>query len=166
MPPESNDELDVLRRTNAELVEKSAKRKNRIAELEADQVELQSKLAKSEETLRSLRIDQPLQRMAESLSNAPDLFKREFLQHFQVNLKGDELEVLSLDGKPITDKTGVVPFERERLLKFLIEGTDSRAKTFQTICIASKASGAGGSDKQPKSVVSRQATEQVHFGIR
>lgn len=164
--PEPNGELETLRRTVGELTQKSATRKKRIEELEASVADLQTKLTASNGALHQIRVEQPLQLMAESISTIPEVFTREFQHHFKLEFADGKLSFLTADGKPVVDAKGApVPFERNALAKFLAEGEDVRAKTFRTFLVGSKATGAGGATQ----VQQKPATQQqqpIHFGIR
>lgn len=142
----NNDELETLRRTNSELVTKNSTRKQRIAELEASVVELQAKVTEREASIRAITIDGPVRQMCESISTAPELFQEQLTKHFKVELIEGKLALFTTEGKLVTDKSGnAVPFEREAMSKFLIDGDDARAKTFQAITIVNRASGGDAS---------------------
>jgi hypothetical protein len=51
------------------------------------------------------------------------------------------------DGRPVLKGEKPVPFEREALIGLLNAGDSPQAKTFQSITIASKASGAAGTQR-------------------
>lgn len=160
----NNDELETLRRTNSELVAKNSTRKAKIAEMEASIASLQATLAEREASIRAITIDGPVRQMCESISTAPELFQEQLSKHFKVELIDGKLTLLTTDGKPATDKSGhVVPFEREAMSKFLIEGDDARAKCFRAITTVNRASGGSGSyPSTPRQ--SQQPKNQ--FGLR
>ena len=139
-------ELATLRRTNAELVAKHARDKAQLTELQTGTATLQAKLTETSESLYQATVGVPLQMMAESISTVPDLFLEQFSKHYKVESIKGVLTLNTHDGKPALDKNGkAIPFERDALTKVLIEGDDTRAKTFKAITIANRASGAGGS---------------------
>ncbi len=65
---EQNDELEVLRRTNAELVKKSSDRKARIAELETANATLQTDLAAAQTAFHDMTVSAPMKQLAEAVS--------------------------------------------------------------------------------------------------
>jgi hypothetical protein len=64
-------ELSTLRKTNADLLQKSATRKARIVELEASAATLTAKATEAETRIRQLTIDGPVNDLCESISVAP-----------------------------------------------------------------------------------------------
>lgn len=161
----NNDELETLRRTNAELVTKNSTRKQRIAELEASVASLQATVAEREASIRTLTIDGPVRQMCESISTAPELFQEQLAKHFKVELVDGKLTFLTTGGETVKDKDGnTVPFERDALLKFLVEGDDAaRARTFKAITIASRASGGATSTTTAAPTSSKP---KAQFGLR
>lgn len=140
--PTITDELEVLRRTNGEILAKSATRKARVTELEATVTELQSKLLEAHDSLHQVTIGGPLTAMAESISIAPDLWLERFSQTYTVAIVAGQLTLQTKDGKPAMSGEKAVPFERQALIDLLTTGDDARAKTFKAITITSRASGA------------------------
>ena len=136
-------EVETLRRVNAELVAKHARDKQRIEALEAGAAALQAKLSEAGETIKDVTIGVPLKAMAAEMSTVPDLFLEQFSKHFKVESIKGVLTLQTIDGKPVTGKDGkAVPFERQALTDLLTAGDDPRAKTFKTITIVNRASGA------------------------
>jgi hypothetical protein len=167
--PEPIEELEILRRTNNELVQKNATRKARIAELEASVADITTKLTASNGALHQIRVEQPMQAMAESISVIPELFTREFAHHFKLEFADGKLSLLSTDGKPLVDAKGKsVPFERLALMNFLTEGDEPRAKIFRSLVKASLASGAAGPFQTQQQQTQRKPAEPkpVRFGLR
>lgn len=159
-------EVEKLRSSNAELVARHAKDKTRLAELETQNADLQGKLAEADKTIKAATVDGPLRRMADEVSKVPELFLEQFSKHYKLEMQDGKLTLLSTDGKPVTGKDGktAIPFERDALTKLLTEGDDARAKTFQAILIATRASGAGSS---PGQTTLRTAPVKAHqFGLR
>ena len=165
-PSPDTAELAILKQAHQEVLTKRQKDKARIAELESTVTGLQSKLSESAETIHQITIGVPLKAMAESMSTVPDLFLEQFLKSFKVEMVKGTLTLLSADGQPVTAKDGnAVPFERDALTKLLTTGEDARAKTFQTITITNRASGAGGSPSK-RSNAPAQAKPTFQFGLR
>jgi predicted RNase H-like nuclease (RuvC/YqgF family) len=136
------NELEVLRRTNGELVAKSATRKARVTELEATVTELQSKLAAASDTIRQVTVDGPVRTMAESMSQVPELFLEQFNKSYRVELLGGKLTLLSaIDRKPVEKDGKTVPFERQALAQHLTSGDGATAKVFRAITTVSRATG-------------------------
>lgn len=152
-------ELETLRRVNAELTQKSATRKARIAELESAMTENQSKLNAANESLHQVTISGPLQAMAESISKTPELWLEQFQKSHRVAMVNGKLTIQSLDGKPMS-----VPFERQALIDHLINDAHPQSKVFKQISIVSRASGgAGAIGNQP----GKSAQTPTHrFGLR
>lgn len=143
MPEPNNEtELEVLRRTNKELTEKSKTRKLRIIALEKDNAELQTKLGEATASLRHIQVDAPLQDVARDMSPVPELWKEQLAKHYKIELVGGKLTLLTKDDKPVINKDGKVVslLDRVNLVNLLCDGDDERAKTFRAITIGSKAS--------------------------
>jgi hypothetical protein len=158
--------LDVLRRTNSELVAKNTNRKQRIAELEATVADLQGKVAERDTSLRAITIDGPLKSMAESLSNCPELWIEQFSKSYRLEMVKGELTLLSVaDGKPVTKDGKPIPFERDALTR-LLTGTDHpQAKIFNAITIASRASG-GAETATRRKPTSAPSPSKMVLGLR
>ena len=102
--------------------------------------------------------------MAEEMSAVPDLFLEQFSKHFKVESIKGVLTLQTPDGKQAVDKSGkAIPFEREAMTKMLIDGDDTRAKTFKAITIASRASGAASSPS--KTVIAPARRQQFGLGV-
>jgi hypothetical protein len=163
--PSPTDELEVLRRTNGEILAKSATRKARVAELEATVTELQSKLSEAHDSLHQVTIGGPLTTMAESISIAPDLWLERFSQTYKVAIVDGQLTMQTPDGKPVLKGEKPVPFEREALIDLLTTGDDARAKTFKAITITSKASGAATNQHGNRTAPAAEHPP-IQFGLR
>jgi hypothetical protein len=146
------NELERLRLANAQLTEKSKNRKLKIAELEAVNAAIQAQL-------RLITVDAPMRSMAESMSTVPDLFIEQFQKSHRLEMIEGKLTIVNAeDGKPIN-----VAFEREALLKHLIDEKNPQAKTFNAILIASRASGGAAPTTQR---AAKPVTIQKRFGLR
>lgn len=161
-----NDEVEVLRRTNAELVTKNTTRKAKIAELEAANTELTAKLLEATSSLRAVTIDGPLKSMAESLSTVPELWIDLFNKSYRLEMVKGELTLLSTDGKPVQQegKSESVPFEAKALTELLTTGDDATSRAFHAITITSKASGASSTTQ--RSAASTPKAPAAQFGLR
>jgi hypothetical protein len=126
---------------------------------------LQSKLAETSESLHQVTVGVPLKAMCESMSTVPELFLEQLSKHFKVESVKGALTLLSADGKPVLGKDKKpIPFEQKALTEFLIDGDDSRAKTFQAITIVSRASGASNIATNSRS---KQAQlQRFQFGLK
>jgi hypothetical protein len=166
MPEQTpNDEVEVLRRTNAELVAKNTTRKARIAELEAANAELQQTVTERGALIHSLTVGGPLKAMADRLSTVPDLWLEQFAKHYKVEMVNGELTLLSIDGKPVQHQGKTVPFETKALTELLTTGDDATAKAFRAITIVGKASGAASTTTQRIEPVAQKAPK-AQFGLR
>ncbi len=161
-------ELTTLKQAHQEVLTKRQKDKSRIVELESATTDLQCKLTESADTLRQITINGPLRSMAESMSQAPELFLEQFSKHLKLEMVKGNLTLLNAnDGKPIVDNKGVaIPFQREALMKLLTEGDDARAKTFKAITIASRASGGASSSNDPQRRKIAATRPGLQFGLR
>lgn len=162
---EHTDELETLRRTNSELVAKNSTRKQRIAELETANSDLQTKLAAANSTIHEFTIGAPLKTMAESISTIPDVWVEQFSKSYRLEVANGELTMISVaDGKPVEKAGKPVPFEREALKTLLTDKDHPQSKLFNAITIITRASGAQGS---PEHKPSPKATApKVKFGLR
>jgi hypothetical protein len=165
-PTDLEIEVETLRRVNAELVTKAANRKTKITELESTVTELQGKLSEAHDSLHDVTVGLPLKAMAESISFAPDIFLEQFAKSHKVEMIKGQLTLLNADGKPVLKGEKPVPFERSALIDLLTSDTHPQAKTFKSITITSRASGAGG---QPSTrATTNQPTQDAkpQFGLR
>jgi predicted RNase H-like nuclease (RuvC/YqgF family) len=163
--PTQNDaaELATLRTTVGELKQKSATRKQRIAELEAANAELQAKVTEANASLRQITIDRPIKQMSESISTAPELWTEQFSKAYRLELVNGDLTLHSTDGQPVTKEGKAIPFEREALVALLTDEKHPQAKAFRAITIASRASGGAA---PTRSATSAPKQPDVQFGLR
>ena len=143
-------ELATLRRTNAELMQKSATRKARITELEASAATLQAKATEAETRIRQLTIDGPINDLCESISVAPQALRTALESEYRVEMKDGVLTLLNAsDGKSAMHEGKPVPFQAEAIKNLLLGSKDeSKLKLYRAIVVTSKASGAGGTDSK------------------
>jgi hypothetical protein len=161
------EELETLRRTNAELLQKSAARKSRIAELEAASTALQAKAMEAEITIHELTINGPLNSLASSISTVPDVFREFFLRDYKVEIRDGALTLLfATDGKPVMKDGKAVPVEADAIKSLLLSSKDeSKLRLYNSILIASKASGASGAKTDGRDSSTRKQPA-IHFGLR
>jgi hypothetical protein len=158
-------EVETLRRVNAELVTKAANRKTKITELESTVSELQGKLSEAHDSFHEVTVGLPLKAMAESISFSPELWIEQFSKSHKLEMVKGQLTLLTADGKPVLKGEKPVPFERGALIDLLTSDAHPLAKTFKSITIASRASGASG---QPNNRVTQLVKEPKppQFGLR
>lgn len=162
---EHTEELETLRRTNSELVAKNSTRKQRIAELETANTELQAKLSAANSAIHEFTIGAPLKTMAESISNVPELWIEQFSKSYRLELPNGELTIVSAaDGKPVEKAGKPVAFERRALTELLTDEAHPQSKIFRAITVVSHAS---GSQVTPERKPAPKATApKVKFGLR
>jgi hypothetical protein len=161
---DSAQELDTLRRTNGELVEKSAKRKQRIAELETQLAESETKRAESEAIVRRLTVEIPLKQFAAQVSDAPELFIEQLTKSYKTEFIDGKLSLHSMDGKPVMVDGKPVPFEHQPMLKLLCDEAHPLAQAFRTIMVGSRASGAASPTRTIATPKPKRTAAQ--FGLR
>lgn len=161
--PNDAAELATLRTTVGELKQKSAIRKQRIAELEATNADLQTKLTEANASLRQVTVDGPLKQMSESISTAPELWCEQFTRSYRLELVNGELALLDTDGKPVTKEGKAIPFERDSLVALLTDEKHPQAASFRAITIASRASGGAASTRTVPAIPKKP---DVQFGLR
>jgi hypothetical protein len=146
MPDTPVDEIAVLRSTNGELLAKLKDRKTKLAEAEASVADLTTRVSTAEAALRTATIDRPLRAMAETISPTPSIWMQEFSKHFKVELRGDKLQVLDLEGNPVKDGDAEIEFTAPALIKLLTGDIGNEAlSSFAYITRGSLAAGAGAS---------------------
>jgi hypothetical protein len=168
---ESTTELETLRRTNAELVQKNATRKARIVELEASISELQGKFDTAQATIHEMTVAAPVRAMAESISTVPELFMEQFSKSYRVELIDGQLALQTTDGKPVVKDDKAVPFEQSALIELLTDEANPQAMVFRSITVSSKASGAATGNNGRNLGHSRASEPSSslpanHFGLR
>lgn len=140
-------EVATLRKTNAELTQKSATRKARIAELEASVGTLTTKATEAETRIKALTIDGPVNDLCESISVAPQALRSALEAEYKIELdKNGVLTLLnSTDGKPVTQDGKPVLFQADAIKNLLLASKDeAKLKLYRAIVIANKASGSSG----------------------
>lgn len=153
---ELTTENERLFKLNGELLEETKERKARIAELQTS-----SDAAQAE--VKRLTIEVPLRSMAQSLSTIPDVFVREFGQHYDLQIVDGELALHDKEGKRVVDKSGkAIPFQREALFELLSNPEHPNAEFYRRNLIVSRASGAA----QGRQQASQPEKPKHHFGIR
>jgi hypothetical protein len=159
-------ELEALRKQVSELTAKSATRKATIATLQATIADLQTKLSESANQLQAANVTAPLSAMCQSLSKHTAIFQEQFLKDYSVEMVNGKLALRSKDGKSITSDDGKeVPFERESILKLLLNSKDEEKRIlYNAICIATRASGASTAFTTQNTATAR--TPVHSFGLR
>jgi hypothetical protein len=161
-------ENETLKRTLAEITEKSRTRKVRITEHEATITDLQGKLTERDAAIQEIAVNAPLKAMAKVISNDVPIFLEQFRKSYSLQMIGDKLTLLSAsDGKPILDKQGnPIPFEREPLLKMLGDPTHQNAAFYSRLLVVSRASGGGASNVTQKRVSTEPKQPKIQFGLQ
>lgn len=159
-------ELATLRKTNAELTQKSATRKARIAELEANVNTLTAKATEAEARIKALTIDGPVNDLCEQISVAPQALRTALESEYRVEMKDGVLSLLNAsDGKPVTVDGKPVPVQADAIKNLLLSSKDeAKLKLYRAIVIANKASGAGGSTATPRAASTAPAA-RAQFGL-
>jgi len=161
--PEAS-ELSTLRRVNADLLQKSATRKARIAELEAHTATLQASATEAESRIKALTIDGPVNDLCESISVAPQALRTALESEFKIEMRDGVLTLLNpVDGKPVMGVDGKpVPFHADSIKALLLGSKDVAKKAlYNAIIIASKASGAGGAETKHHVA----PVQRIQFGL-
>ncbi len=143
-------ELATLRRTNADLLQKSATRKARIVELEANASVLTARASDADARIRQLTIDQPVNDLCEEISVAPQALRSALEAEYKIEMRDGVLTLLNpADGKPVTHEGKPVPFSADAIKGLLLGSKDeSKLKLYRAIVVVSKASGARGTPFQ------------------
>jgi len=161
-------ELEVLRKTNSELLKKIHDRTTKATELESTVSELQGKLTESATAIHGLTVTAPLKAMAASVSTDPDFFLEQFAKAHKVEMVEGKLSLQTTDGRLVTKDGKAIPFERDAIVKMLTDMEGTQGKVFRSILIGSLASGANGgaSSNQGSNRTSNATTPKPNFGIR
>ena len=171
MPDLSNEqspealELATLRKTVAELTQKSATRKFRVTELEASVAALITKATEAEARIKALTIDGPVNDLCEEISVAPQALRTALESEYRVEMKDGALSLLNAsDGKPVTVDGKPVPVQADAIRNLLLSSKDeAKLKLYRAIVITNKASGSGGVEhKRTVTPVSKAR----QFGLR
>jgi hypothetical protein len=143
-------ELSTLRKTNADLLQKSATRKARIVELEASAATLTAKATEAETRIRQLTIDGPVNDLCESISVAPQALRSAIESDYRIEMLDGVLTLLNRsDSKPVTHDGKPVPFKADAIKSLLLASKDEeKLKLYNAILVASKASGAATSSSK------------------
>jgi hypothetical protein len=157
-------ELATLRKTVAELTQKSATRKSRIQELEENTTTLRAKATEAETRIKALIIDGPVNDLCSEISVAPQALRSALEAEYRIEMKDGVLTLLNAsDGKPVTQDGKAVPFQADAIRNLLLASKDeAKVKLYRAIVIANKASGAGGSESK-RAVAPAQ---KLQFGLR
>jgi uncharacterized protein (UPF0335 family) len=158
-------EVATLRKTNAELTQKSATRKARIQELETSTVALTARATEAETRIRQLTIDGPVNDLCESISVAPEALRTALESDYRVELKDGVLTLLNAsDGKQVMQDGKPVPFQAEAVKNLLLGSKDeAKRKLYNAIMVVSRASGAAGERVQRTNA---PAVQRYQFGLR
>lgn len=172
-------ELGKLRNANAELLTKKNTLKARVTELETENAALKTKADIAQQTMHKALIDAPLDKLAAEIGVVPELWKGEFLKRYNVELNGkQELELKTLDGKPVLGKDGKPLPLTYSAIADLLTGDDAKKadeasyRAFCHLVIGTRASGsgAGGTSQSPGFAAQppqqSQKNEPPQFGLR
>jgi hypothetical protein len=140
-------ELAILRKTNAELTQKSATRKARVTELETNVATLTAKATEAETRIRQLTIDQPVNELCEEISVAPQALRTALETEYKIEMRDGVLTLVNLsDSKPVMQDGKPLAFTANSIKRLLLESKDeAKKKLYNAIIIVSKASGSDGS---------------------
>ena len=157
-------EVEILRRVNADLLQKSATRKARIAELEANVGTLSAKASETEARIKALTIDGPVNDLCESISVAPQALRTALESEYKIEMRDGALTLLNpSDGKPVMRDGKPVPFQADAIKNLLLESKDeAKSKLYRAIVIANRASGSGGA---PSQRIKAAPAPRVQFGL-
>jgi hypothetical protein len=159
-------EVATLRKTNAELTQKSATRKARIQELETSVGTITARATEAETRIKALTIDGPVNDLCESISVAPQALRTALDADYRVELNKDGILTLlnRSDGKQVTDKNGkAVAIQANAIRNLLLETKDeAKSKLYRAIVVVSKASGGASSSSQRTSA----PAQRFQFGLK
>jgi len=165
-------ELATLRRVNAELLQAKHTLKARIATLEGEAANLDSKAEKAISTMRTAVIELPLKRLASEVSNTPELFLAELQKDFDVIACDDgSLSLINKDGKPVSNHEGKpVDFTHVGLYRLLAglphEPSNERRTIYRTLMRYKGASGGIGRKILSSSEAPGNDAVASSFGLR
>ena len=160
-------ELATLRKTVAELTQKSATRKARIQELEENTATLTAKATEAETRIKSLTIDGPVMDVCEAISVAPQALRTSLESEYRIEMKDGVLSLFNrADDKVVTDSNGKpLPVNAEGIKALMLSTKDeAKLKLYRAIVISSKASGAGGATSTT-GTVSNAPAARAQFGL-
>jgi hypothetical protein len=156
-------ELATLRRTNADLLQKSATRKARIQELEASVGTITARATEAETRIKALTIDGPVSELCEEISVAPQALRAALESEYKIEMREGVLTLLNpSDSKPVMHEGKAVPFQADAIKNLLLASQDeAKLKLYRAIVIANKASGAGSSSSKRTSA----PAQKLQFGL-
>lgn len=165
-PSAEPSEIDILRRTNAELLQKSATRKARIEELQANATTFQTRATEAEARVRQLLVDAPVNELCSSISVAPEALRTALEADFAIEMRDGVLTLLNRsDDKPVTFEGKPVPMQADAIKNFLLASKDeAKLKLYRAILIVSKGSGGAGIGATERSSKPKQAIAQFGLG--
>jgi hypothetical protein len=143
-------ELETLRRTLAEVNQKNATRMARIQELEQSVGAITTRATEAESRIKALTIDGPINDLCKSISKAPKALRSAIDNDYRVELKDGVLTLLNAsDGQQVMHEGKPVPVQADAIRNLLLGTKDEdKAKLYNAILIANKASGADGAHAQ------------------
>jgi hypothetical protein len=162
-------EVATLRKTVAELTQKSATRKARVTELEANVATLAAKATESESRIKALTIDGPVMDVCESISVAPQTLRTALEADYKIEMSKDGVLTLAnlSDGKPVMQDGKPVPFQADAIKNLLLASKDeAKLKLYRAIVVVSKASGAGGSSSKAAIAPARRPQFGLGLGVK
>ena len=159
-------ELETLRRTNAELLQKSATRKARIEELQASATTFQTRATEAEARVRELLVDGPVSEICSSISVAPEALRNAIEADYKIEMRDGILTLINRpDDKSVTFEGKPVPMQADAIKNFLLASKDeAKLKLYRAILIVSKGSGGAGIGATERSSKPKQALAQFGLG--
>jgi hypothetical protein len=165
-------ELATLKKLRDDLLSTKHTQKARITELESEVLQLTEARDNALITVKAVTVDLPLRKLSEEMSQAPQLWLKEFLVDYNVQADAQgELTLQSKDGEQIAfEDTGKpVAVTAGDLRKYLFSSKAVRAerrKAYELITIVSKASGTVGAPIKPSTTSAEDTKPALHFGLR
>jgi len=132
-----DEQLSRLRTTNAELLQTKktlqAKLEAALSELatsQTDNATLKTQVTEATQRTHDVTVGLPLRRMAQQLSEFPELWLSEFQKRYDVQADGEgNLAILTKDGKPAKNASGKpVAFDANAIWALVTGGAGSYAK--------------------------------------
>ena len=161
-------EVATLRKTNAELTQKSATRKARIQELEASVGTITARATEAENRIKALTIDGPVNDLCEEISVAPQVLRTALEADYRVEMRDGVLTLLNAsDGKPAMHDGKPVPVKADAIRNLLLGSKDeAKSKLYRAIVITNKASGAAGSTSKPNVAPAQRPQFGLGIGVK
>jgi hypothetical protein len=161
-------ELQTMRQALTEMTSKNAARKARILELETANATLTTERDQALTAHRAVTLDAPVRQLAESLSPVPSIWLEQVAKLYKFEIADGKLSLLTLDGKPVTDKSGkTVEATREGLIGLLIKGDDPAVtKTFSHFMSSTLASGGGAPGSGHSVTIQSEQKTDAHKPIK